>query len=604
MKTEIKKMVRKIREVNDTAQIFWVNIKITNKSAMKTINDAIDELATNQGYTVIDYATTNIPLGDDFHPAYSEEGFGKWGQLIVDDVSTASASVGGQGISGTVQELAQLILDDHNIDKSGREVMADLEEAARGDPSYNGKTLNANILAAILALSDEKPSITSLTGNGSGHSSGSAHYSGNAVDLGGLNGAKTNGSDEQAQKIVDITTQVLPQGSEFGLGSSPNSIDLPSGFTAFEDHPDHVHIETSASSDEYTGTVITVPQGCECPAVGGTLAGDNNAEKIWNFLIENDFSPEQAAGFLGNFWVESKFDPAITEIGGGGGYGIAQWTDRRSSLEAYAQQQGRPVDSLELQLDFLMYELNGSESAAYHAIKAETEVGSINPPGGAWYTVSTQYERPAEPENPLRGQKAHYYFNKFARGVTGGGGGSPDAGGMCAGGEGSGPVNSDGYAMPVPLEVGGSKVNLPCGEDTCHHDGTPAADLGISEAWEGAPVYAIYDGQIENMHYRSGMGSAPAPRECISLQLKGNDGWYYWYGHIKNPTIHNGDKVKAGDKIAVIGQSACADDTPSHLHIDRGSPKGEYGGSECCRDPAFIPLLDKIYEDAVRGRGG
>ncbi|MEX2014358.1 MAG: M23 family metallopeptidase, partial [Candidatus Saccharimonadales bacterium] len=80
-------------------------------------------------------------------------------------------------------------------------------------------------------------------------------------------------------------------------------------------------------------------------------------------------------------------------------------------------------------------------------------------------------------------------------------------------------------------------------------------------------------------------------------------GWYYWYGHIKNPTVSNGDKVKAGDKLAVIGQSACADDTDPHLHIDRGTPKGEYGGSECCRDPDFVPLLDKIYEDSTRGGG-
>jgi biotin carboxyl carrier protein len=154
-------------------------------------------------------------------------------------------------------------------------------------------------------------------------------------------------------------------------------------------------------------------------------------------------------------------------------------------------------------------------------------------------------------------------------------------------------VSADGYALPVTKKG----INLPCDQATCHHDKTPAADLGIAPKWEGTPVYAIFDGEIYNYKYRPGFGkTAPAPEICKSFQLKGKDGWHYWYGHIMNVTVKNGDKVKAGQKIAEIGPERCADDTPPHLHIDRGSPKGSAGGSEDRRDPGFIPLLNKIYE--------
>lgn len=321
-----------------------------------------------------------------------------------------------------------------------------------------------------------------------------------------------------------------------------------------------------------------------------SLSGKDNAEKIWNFLISQGFTPEQTAGFLGNFSVETgdSFDPGTEQIGGNA-YGIAQWDDRRTTLETYAREKGQPVDSLELQLDFIMYELKGSESGAYSSIKAAKTVEE------AWKAVSHDYERPAEPDNPERGTEAHKYYDLF-KGTTSGG-----AGGVSECSAESGIVNTDGYAMPVNLDVVAGQ--LPCQAFTCHHDGTPAADLGIVEKWEGSPVYAIFAGKISNLHYRAGFGASPAPHECVSLQLEGDDGWKYWYGHVRAPKVANGQKVKAGQQLAVIGQSACADDTPPHLHIDRGSPKGSLGGSECCRDPGFIPLLNKIYKDA-QSQGG
>ncbi len=160
-------------------------------------------------------------------------------------------------------------------------------------------------------------------------------------------------------------------------------------------------------------------------------------------------------------------------------------------------------------------------------------------------------------------------------------------------------IQIDGFNYSFPLALSKDDVvhagdTWPCpGPATCHHDGTPAFDLfkkGRGPATEGTAVLAITDGRIERKSMRNGKDY------CWDWQLVGNDGWWYWYGHSTSPTIENGSIVKAGQQIASVGPSVCADNTDPHLHIDRGSPKGHYGGSYSSRDPGFIPLLNEIHE--------
>jgi murein DD-endopeptidase MepM/ murein hydrolase activator NlpD len=82
----------------------------------------------------------------------------------------------------------------------------------------------------------------------------------------------------------------------------------------------------------------------------------------------------------------------------------------------------------------------------------------------------------------------------------------------------------------------------------------------------------------------------------MSFHIKGDDGWDYYHAHIRKVSVNNGDKVKAGQQIAEIAQSACADDTPPHLHQDRGFPKGTGGGNGPNRDWDYVPLVNKIWE--------
>lgn len=158
---------------------------------------------------------------------------------------------------------------------------------------------------------------------------------------------------------------------------------------------------------------------------GSGLRGSENAEIIWNFFIDKGFTPEQSAGFMGNFHVETggSFDPKIVQGGGSSdeivvngktGYGIAQWTSsgRQQGLKDFAQSRGEKSGTLEVQLPYVMKELNGAYASVLTKIKNSKTVES------AWEIVSYDYESPAVPDNPARGEQAQVYFDMFSGGSS------------------------------------------------------------------------------------------------------------------------------------------------------------------------------------------
>ena len=119
-------------------------------------------------------------------------------------------------------------------------------------------------------------------------------------------------------------------------------------------------------------------------------------------LIKRGLPEHIADGFVMNFKDESGFNPGINERnpiveGSRGGFGLAQWTGpRRVALEEFAQTQGRPVDDMDLQLDFLMQELQGSEANAAKSIFSTKDSGS------AAAAIVNDFLRPAEEHRARR----------------------------------------------------------------------------------------------------------------------------------------------------------------------------------------------------------
>jgi hypothetical protein len=155
-------------------------------------------------------------------------------------------------------------------------------------------------------------------------------------------------------------------------------------------------------------------------------------------LMERGMPPHIAEGFVMNFRDESGLDPGINEIsplvpGSRGGFGLAQWTGpRRRELEAFAASRGVPVSDKNMQLDFLMQELSGSERRAAERIM---QSGSREEAADA---ILRNFLRPAQEHVNSRSQR---YLS--GQGPAGGirppsqGGGA--GGGMMPGGMGGGP---------------------------------------------------------------------------------------------------------------------------------------------------------------------
>ena len=149
--------------------------------------------------------------------------------------------------------------------------------------------------------------------------------------------------------------------------------------------------------------------------------------------------------------------------------------------------------------------------------------------------------------------------------------GEGDAGDGCTGTVIS--INGTDYGFPLALPK--SDVNngysWPC-PSICHHDGTPAFDLARRPPGRqlGRDVSGRHhqrqDPELQQLLRRH--------RGCQSFQLVGDDGWWYWYGHVQQTSVQDGQTVTAGQPIAVIGERACTGNgSYPHLHIDRGSPR-------------------------------
>ena len=87
-----------------------------------------------------------------------------------------------------------------------------------------------------------------------------------------------------------------------------------------------------------------------------------NDKAAFEFFIGKGLSPAQAAGIVGNLDQESGVSPTSVQAGGPG-RGIAQWSvggrwdSGTDSVASYASKQGESMTSLNLQLEFIWFEL-------------------------------------------------------------------------------------------------------------------------------------------------------------------------------------------------------------------------------------------------------
>ena len=165
----------------------------------------------------------------------------------------------------------------------------------------------------------------------------------------------------------------------------------------------------------------------------------NIEEQIWRFLKAQGMTDAGAAGLMGNLYAESGLRPnnlqntyegrlgyrdaEYTEMVDKGtytafatdkaGYGLCQWTyhTRKAALLAYAKAEGTSIGNLEMQLGFLMRELESGYKAVLAALKSTSSVREASD------TVLLQFERPANQSAAVQEKRAGYgqvYFDKYA----------------------------------------------------------------------------------------------------------------------------------------------------------------------------------------------
>ena len=129
-----------------------------------------------------------------------------------------------------------------------------------------------------------------------------------------------------------------------------------------------------------------------------SVTSSSNETIIYDFLKNTmGFNTAAACGILANIYKESSFNPGSSclDVNGLTSYGICQWNGARfTALKNYCSSKGYNYTSLTGQLNYLKYELEGSEKYACSKIKNvdNNSTGAYN----AGYNWARYFERCAQ----------------------------------------------------------------------------------------------------------------------------------------------------------------------------------------------------------------
>ena len=167
------------------------------------------------------------------------------------------------------------------------------------------------------------------------------------------------------------------------------------------------------------------------------LVGNSIEERIYNFLIEEGYTPAGACGIMGNLYAESKCTPNNLEnkyaikfgksdaeytdmvdnksytkeqfVKDSAGYGLAQWTyhTRKRGLYEMTVENGLSIADLLGQLMYLAKELSGYKSLT-QLLKSTDDVNVASD------RVLTDFERPATLNYAQRRKYSQMFYDKYA----------------------------------------------------------------------------------------------------------------------------------------------------------------------------------------------
>ncbi len=371
----------------------------------------------------------------------------------------------------------------------------------------------------------------------------------------------------------------------------------------------HLNIGFTGGGDEVA--TETVGSCSETSTI--TLVGNSNLEKIYNYFRDKGLLAEQAAGIVGNIQVESGGNPLRsqtgpdtkdptqfgTAVGVGKAWGLIQWDAGGRSVE-YASQAKitTPIYELSTQLEIVWWHMNNTSPTSaqnmYKDYKNITDIAEAT----SFYEV--KMEGAGTPHMERRIAYAKEALREYGGGGEGTSGGT--TGGSICSGEG-GIASTENFTFPLITTQSAIKNNsggLWChaATENCHHD-YKAADLMITT---GTKVIAAKDGTVQNVN-----SGNQHPNNVTITSSDGAGINYYTHLGANTAAVREGQKVKAGDLLGLVGTTVDAMGTPPHLHFDMLPAKYRYrpscSGSSCSSypfievQPALVETFNKLPEN-------
>lgn len=158
------------------------------------------------------------------------------------------------------------------------------------------------------------------------------------------------------------------------------------------------------------------------PAVAVQSSESKVQNTVYDYLTGTlELTPAAAAGIMGNIMIECSFDPTkgATDTNNLYSFGLMMWNGPRyESLKSYCKENSLDYMSAEGQLDYLKWELNNTEKAAYAVMREipNTAEGAVR----AAILWASEFERCTRTSFGLRIYYAlNIYWPEYAQGTVG-----------------------------------------------------------------------------------------------------------------------------------------------------------------------------------------
>lgn len=378
-----------------------------------------------------------------------------------------------------------------------------------------------------------------------------------------------------------------PGGNGKGASAKPKS-PLEAFISRFQEIGNNA-IGSMIAGKAYTGTPWDDKGGSSRGGVGGPIdpmSGDSeaNAKHVYKVLNDAGYTKENIAGIMGRLQQENHFrtnyDVEHTEPDGTvlGGAGMIQWNgSRREALVNFADANGVPVDSAELQTRFMLKEIDES----YPSVSVSSMNGlGIDDSCTRW---TDDYERGET--SPQAYTYADDIYNKIGSGYFGG-----DAQKYGAAPSGKLPSASAMKSLP--------KLGLFGGGDTTVLKQIASNSKGYNYTpdtkYEGsviAPDYDAYGNIIASGMPQNNMVTADDSITVIQAKHDWQRNWW------NNKTDAERSAIKKANEEAKKAQEASTD---TSLLSKKPSPNAKAQGQNSADKGNIVEQIKAQYEEAIK----